>query len=170
MPFDRFTVEQLAGDLLPNATTQQRVATGFNRCNVTTSEGGSIAEEYRVRYAVDRVETTATVWLGLTAGCAVCHEHKYDPISQREFYQLFADFNSLTEKAMDGNTLLPPPVIEVSTLRQEYRHEIADRLTKVEYDDPLLAAAAHMSAEHVWIEDALPAGAKSDAGDGPMKG
>jgi hypothetical protein len=122
-PFDQFTIEQLAGDLLPDATLQQRVASGFNRCNVTTSEGGSIDEEYLVRYAVDRVETTATAWMGLTAGCAACHDHKFDPISQREFYQLFAYFFSQTERAMDGNALLPPPAVKVPTRWQRARQE-----------------------------------------------
>ncbi len=110
MPFDRFVIEQIAGDLLPESTLAARIATGFNRCNVTTAEGGSIPEEVNVRYMVDRVETTATVFLGLTAGCAVCHNHKYDPITQREFYQLGAFFNNTTQPAMDGNQKDSPPV------------------------------------------------------------
>jgi mono/diheme cytochrome c family protein len=118
MPFDRFTVEQLAGDLLPKATEDQRIATGFNRCNVTTSEGGSIDEEYYVRYTVDRVETTGTVFMGLTLGCAVCHDHKFDPFTQKEFYQLFAYFNNQTEKPMDGNKDDPPPTIRVASVEQ----------------------------------------------------
>lgn len=103
MPFDQFTIEQLAGDLLTNATQDQLVASGYNRCNVTTSEGGSIREEVYVRNVTDRVETTGTVWLGLTTGCASCHDHKYDPITQKEFYELFAFFNSLDANPMDNN-------------------------------------------------------------------
>ena len=98
MAFDEFTIEQIAGDMLPNATLDQKIASGFNRNHRGNGEGGIIAEEYAVEYVVDRVETTSAVWLGLTVGCARCHNHKYDPITQKEFYQLFAYFNNIPEK------------------------------------------------------------------------
>ncbi len=113
MPFDQFTIENLAGDLLPGATLDQQVGSGFNRCNITTNEGGVIPEEYAVLYTRDRTETTSLVWMGLTAGCAVCHDHKFDPLSQREFYELAAFFNNTTQNPMDGNIKDTPPVVMV---------------------------------------------------------
>jgi hypothetical protein len=121
MPYDQFTVEQLAGDLLPEPTLDQRVATGFNRCNITTNEGGVIPEEYVVLYARDRTETTASVFLGLTAGCAVCHDHKLDPLTQQEFYSLSAFFNNTTQNPMDGNIKDTPPIIPVPQLEDRPR-------------------------------------------------
>lgn len=113
MPFDQFTIENLAGDLLPNATREEQIGSGFNRCNITSNEGGLIPEEYLVLYARDRTETTAQTWLGLTAGCAVCHDHKYDPLTQKDFYSMTAFFNHTTQKAEDGNVKDTPPVIVV---------------------------------------------------------
>ncbi len=113
MPYDVFTMESLAGDLLPNRTVEQQVGSGFNRCNMTTNEGGIIDEEYLVLYARDRTDTVAQVWLGMTAGCAVCHDHKFDPLSQKEFYELAAFFNNTTQGARDGNIKDSPPIIPV---------------------------------------------------------
>lgn len=133
LPFDQFTLEQLAGDLLPQPDLDQLIATGFNRCNITTNEGGVIQEEYKVLYARDRTETTSLVWMGLTTGCAVCHDHKFDPITQREFYALSAFFNNTTQPVMDGNVPNTPPIIPVPRLEDRARFE---ELT------PLIAAAS----------------------------
>ena len=103
LPFDQFVTEQLAGDLLPNPTLDQRIATGFQRCNITTNEGGTIVEENLANYARDRVETTSWVFLGLTANCAVCHDHKFDPITTKDFYSMAAFFRNTTQGGLDGN-------------------------------------------------------------------
>ncbi len=103
LPFDQFAIEQLAGDLLPDASESQKVATGFNRNHMITHEGGTIPEENLTNYAVDRVKTTSEVFLGLTMACAQCHDHKFDPISQKEYYEFFSFFNELSDKGNDGN-------------------------------------------------------------------
>ena len=115
MPFDQFTTEQIAGDLLPDATDQQRLATAFHRNHPITIEGGVIDEEYRTEYVIDRVVTTSTVWLGLTMMCGRCHDHKYDPISQREFYSFFAFFNNVPERGLNG---FDPRMKVASPIRQ----------------------------------------------------
>jgi len=111
--FDQFTVEQLAGDLLPGATDDQLVASGFHRCNMTTNEGGTIEEENLANYARDRVETTSWVWLGLTANCASCHDHKFDPVSTKDFYSMAAYFRNTTQGGFDGNVKDSNPSVVV---------------------------------------------------------
>ncbi|WP_052573108.1 DUF1553 domain-containing protein [Haloferula sp. BvORR071] len=113
MPWDQFTVEQIAGDMLPDRTLDQQVATGFSRCLATTGEGGAISEEYDAIYAKDRVDTLSAVWLGLTTGCAACHDHKFDPISTKEFYSLTAFFRNTPMSALDGNNAEHPPNVFV---------------------------------------------------------
>lgn len=110
-PFDQFTIEQIAGDLLPHPTAEQKIATGFHRCNMTTNEGGTIAEENLANYARDRVETTSWVWLGLTANCCVCHDHKFDPITAHDFYAMSAFFRNTTQGALDGNIKDTLPIL-----------------------------------------------------------
>ncbi|MFC4993892.1 DUF1553 domain-containing protein [Rubritalea tangerina] len=122
MPFDQFTREQIAGDMFENATLEQKIASGFHRCLPTTGEGGAIAEEYQAIYAQDRVDTTAAAWLALTTGCAACHDHKFDPISTKENYQLTAFFRNTTMSALDRNNATHPPnlLIPVKQDRERY--------------------------------------------------
>ncbi len=120
MPYDQFTVEQLAGDMLPNATESQRLATGFNRNHRINTEGGVVPEEWRIETVIDRVETTSTVWLGLTTGCARCHDHKYDPISQKEFYGMFSYFNNVPETGSgEERPINHPPLMKAPLPGQE---------------------------------------------------
>ena len=119
--FDEFTIEQIAGDMLPDASRPQIIATAFSRNHRTSAEGGIIEEEFRTKYVVDRVETTSTVWLGLTTGCARCHDHKYDPLKQKEFYQLFAYFNNIPERGLVYNFGNEHPMIKAPTPSQENR-------------------------------------------------
>lgn len=126
-PYDAFTVEQLAGDLLPDPTTDQRLATGFVRNNMTNDEGGADPDEYLNKYVVDRVNTLGAVWLGLTVGCTECHDHKYDPISTKEYYRLYAFFHNVPEKGLDRiRTDNPPPRLPVPTPEQAMKFVEAD--------------------------------------------
>jgi hypothetical protein len=138
MPFDQFTVEQIAGDMLPGATPQQILATGFNRNHRGNGEGGIIPEEYAVEYVVDRVETTSAVWLGLTLGCARCHNHKYDPLAQKEFYQVFAYFNNVPERGKAFKYGNSPPTIPAPT---------ADQMRRLNAIDQRVADAERRQAE-----------------------
>ncbi|HVH71619.1 MAG TPA: DUF1549 domain-containing protein, partial [Candidatus Dormibacteraeota bacterium] len=132
MPFDEFTIDQLAGDLVPNATVEQKIASGFNRNNMINFEGGAIPEEYHVEYVVDRASTTATTWLGLTMGCARCHDHKYDPIKQKDFYRFFAFFNTVSERGLDGYEGNADPVLPLPTPEQKHQiDELNQQITGV---------------------------------------
>jgi hypothetical protein len=131
--FDEFTVEQIAGDLLPNATLDQKIASGFERCNVTTNEGGSIPAEVAAMYAKDRADTTGAVWMGLTVGCATCHDHKFDPISQKDYYSLTSFFRNTTQYPLDGNVPdTPPTVIVPGPADRERWQELNAERTKLE--------------------------------------
>ena len=151
LPFDEFTVEQIAGDLLPNPKLDQLVATGFHRCNVTTNEAGIIDEEYEAIYAKDRADTTGLVWLGLTVGCATCHDHKFDPIAQKDFYALTAFFRNTTQYVMDGNVSDPPPIVVVPSVRDRPRLEsLKKRMAEIERKIARTAASSEAKFE-AWL-------------------
>ena len=138
MPFDRFTIEQLAGDMLPEATLEQRVATAFNRNHSLNSEGGIVVDEFLAEYGVDRVSTTGTVWMGLTLGCARCHDHKFDPISQKEFYEVMANFNNIPERGKGFKYVNSPPLVTAPTGEQQAELDELD----AELDEARAALAA----------------------------
>jgi len=152
-PFDQFTIEQLAGDLLPDATMEQKIASGFNRNHMINFEGGAIPEEYQVEYVVDRVETTANTWLGTTMGCARCHSHKYDPISQKEFYQFFAFFNTVSEEGLDGREGNAKPFLSLPTPEQKAKQ--AELAAAIKAGEATLADSAVAQLIEKWQEPRL---------------
>ncbi len=155
MPFDEFTIEQIAGDLLPNARIDQKIATGFHRNTLTNREGGTDPEQFRVEQVIDRTNTVGTVWLGLTVGCAQCHDHKFDPITQRDYYRLFAFFNSSDEQNLDA--ALPGevgPYLEARPAFDGRRRALLDQYKvptlQAEWETQMLDAAAHPGVRLVW--------------------
>ncbi|MGE0145277.1 MAG: DUF1549 and DUF1553 domain-containing protein [Planctomycetota bacterium] len=174
LPFHRFAIEQLAGDLLPEAGIDSRLATGFVRSHVTTNEGGSIEEEVHVRNVIDRVNTFGTVFLGLTVSCAQCHDHKFDPISQRDYYRLFAFFNNEDGPPMDGNAKVHEPSVAVPNEEQAaLERSLEQKLTALDarigaaldeysYEEPVAVAAA-MPVETIWLDDEVPSAVEVSA-------
>jgi mono/diheme cytochrome c family protein len=153
MPFDEFTIEQLAGDLLQNATIEQKIASGFHRNVMVNFEGGADPDEYLTKYVGDRVNTTATVFLGATMACAECHDHKYDPFTQKDFYRFYAFFNTVAEKGLDGNKESPAPRLQVPTPEQARKlEELHGQITRLEdtLKGPLPVVDA---AQVVWEQE-----------------
>ncbi|MFN0108445.1 MAG: DUF1553 domain-containing protein [Blastocatellia bacterium] len=149
-PFDEFVIEQLAGDLLPNPSLDQRIATAFNRNHRINAEGGIVPEEYRIEYVVDRVDTTSTVFMGLTFGCARCHNHKFDPLSQKEFYQLSAYFNSIDEDGHSFDQGDSPPVMAAPTREQQAQLKQFDQQIAVAENDYNRLAKKFSGKQRDW--------------------
>ncbi|MBC7367992.1 MAG: DUF1549 domain-containing protein, partial [Undibacterium sp.] len=167
LPFDRFTVEQLAGDLLPHPRLDQLVGSGYNRLQLTTSEGGAIEAEAEARNTGDRTDTTAAVWLGLTAGCASCHDHKFDPLTQREYYAFGAFFKGLADRVWDGNVRIPGPIALIADTPATQRRidalttdiapleaALAARVEQLIAQEPLSKPTKKpVTYEVIWAED-----------------
>src|SRR5437763_1086059 len=139
MPFNQFTIEQIAGDLLPGAALDQQIATGFHRCTTVNVEAGTDEEENRVNQVIDRVNVTGTVWLGTTLECCQCHDHKYDPFTQRDYYRVFAFFNNTPKETFQrtkGSAALdaggPEATLELDSEAARHRSEVAAQLQHVE--------------------------------------
>ncbi len=157
LPFDQFTIEQVAGDMLPNRTLDQQIASGFHRCGISTNEAGIIVDEVEAIYAKDRVDTTGSVFMGLTIGCATCHDHKFDPLSQKDFYSLAAFFRNTTQNTMDDNVPDTPPIVVVP------RPEDRKRWVAVK------AELAEVAAKKAAMRAApMPAGAPAADGKTPL--
>ena len=162
LPFDQFTIWQLAGDLLPNATDEQKVASGFNRNHLLNGEGGAIPEEQRFVILFDRIDTTATTWLGLTMACAQCHDHKYDPLTTRDYYGLMDAFNRLPESGtpqfFSSRIRVAAPLLELPT--EENRQRIAafeEQIKSAENEAALIADAAFQGWRAGLFADGKPA-------------
>ncbi len=160
MPFDQFTIEQIAGDLLPNATHSQKIATGFQRNHRSNAEGGIVEEEFRVEYVADRAETTAMVWMGVTLGCARCHDHKYDPFKQRDFYRLFAFYNNVPDRGLVYNFGNEEPYIKAPT--EEHERKLA------EFDQRVAEAEQHWASIQPQLRHEQRAWEKSLAKTAPL--
>ena len=153
-PFDQFAVEQLGGDLLPNATVDQKIASGFNRNAMINFEGGAIPEEYLTAYLIDRVSTTSTVFLGLTMNCCQCHDHKFDPISQKEFYEFYAFFNGIKENGLDGQAGNATPILKLPDADQ--KSELAKLTSEIApLEKTLTAPDAQLDAAQLAWEQNL---------------
>jgi hypothetical protein len=158
MPFDQFTVEQIAGDLLPNATVDQQIASGFHRNHMINYEGGAIPEEYHTAYIVDRVNTTGTVWLGMTIGCAQCHEHKYDPISQSDYYSLYAFFHNIPENGLDGRSGNAAPLLQLPTsVQKKQLDQVAQAIRTLEQGISSPNSEVD-EAQAIWEQEAVATG------------
>ena len=162
MPFDQFTIEQLAGDLLPDATVDQKIASGFNRNHLLNGEGGAIAEEQRFNNLFDRVDTTSTTWLGLTMACAQCHDHKYDPLTQADYYALLDAFNRVPETGMptrfSSRIRVSPPVVELPTDEQRTQRAALEAAMKAEAGESKgVVDAAYAAWRHGLFADGEPA-------------
>ena len=148
LPYDQFTIEQIAGDLLPGSTLEQKMATAFHRNTMTNTEGGTDDEEFRVAAIKDRVDTTMQVWMGLTMGCAKCHSHKYDPLTNEEYYKFYAIFNQTADTDQpDESPVIPAPTTEISEQIRKINAQIEELKERLEHE---AAAPALATAQVMW--------------------